>query len=178
MPYPFLALFPLMQAWLHGSLGIPGIVGLAVLLALLYCLQDWDGLEKRLFAGFGLGTGKLPKPDPEKLSIGVLLMENDDDREIGDVVAQALASFSGVHVARLDHTIGAHDPDWGRRRALELLRRSGFDAVIWGAVAKNGDKIVPTLYVTPAGASRRGKPRACALSPTISAFRSFPESRR
>jgi hypothetical protein len=121
MPPPFPALFNLIQVP-YGSLGFRGTVGLAILLVLLYCLQDWDNLEKRLFSKVRLGGGKLPESDPEKLSIGVLLIEHDEHHEIGDVIAQALSPFSGVHVARLEQTIGTQDPDWGHLLATAQKR--------------------------------------------------------
>jgi hypothetical protein len=47
---------------------------------------------------------------------------HDEHHEIGDVIAQALSPFSGVHVARLEQTIGTQDPDWGHLLATAQKR--------------------------------------------------------
>ena len=96
----------------------------------------------------------LPPHDPQLFSIAIAHLQNDQDEEIERMLVETIQEFEGIQVAQFDRMIlsgkvsSAETIRGGHHQALKYLDMSGFDAVIWGTVLKNGTRAVPKLYWT------------------------------
>jgi tetratricopeptide (TPR) repeat protein len=98
----------------------------------------------------------LPRAVPGKFNIAVAHLEGDDKRETERLIRESLAEFTSVATLSFDRliTTGQGDSETsereGHERARTLLEASGVDVLIWGVVLKQGGRILPKLYWTPA----------------------------
>jgi exonuclease VII small subunit len=138
--------------------GIPGLAGLAVLAAAAYVytnwakVKTWPGVDAVVTL---ICRQPVPKADPNRFSILVAHLENDDQREHERLIIEALKEFEGVERLRLDRTIPLDGPapelmeKRGQEEAQRYLKESGASVLIWGTVHRLGGKTAYKLYWTP-----------------------------
>src|SRR5581483_7771066 len=82
----------------------------------------------------------LPKPISGRFNIAVAHLEGDDKRETERLILESLAEFPGVATLSFDRLVASNSGDMakgeieGHERARVLLKSSGADVLIWGAV--------------------------------------------
>ena len=165
----------MIRTWVFRRLGVPGLVVLTLLVALAYAYTNWD--KVKTWPGMAsvvayLSRHPVPHADPNRFSVLVAHLENDEKGEHERLIVEALKEFEGVQVLKLDRTISLEEstvPEEMEKRGQEKARRylqdSGASVLIWGMVLSRGGSTVYKLYWTPAsGAGRQperyGAPRA------------------
>lgn len=153
-------LWELIRQRVFRRFGIPGLVGIAILSAFFYVfthwkeVKTWPGVE---FVVSYLTRRSVPKADPNRFSILVAHLENDNaNNEHENLIIEGLNEFHGIQVLSLDRTIRLKGPipeemeKQGHGEARGYLERSGASVLIWGKVLPLSGKTALKLYWTPA----------------------------
>ena len=142
--------------------GRPGLVALFLLGVVGMAWWNWDhirqlpGVQPILtwFSG-------LPQADPDRFTVALAHLENDDDRRYEDLIFEGLdeqfasQDKNAVQILLFDRTIERGGADLeasvndAHQQARAYLQESGADVLIWGSVLKDGDENIPKLYWTP-----------------------------
>ncbi len=148
--------------WIQGHYGRRGVVALFLLGVAGTAWWNWDDIRKRpgiqpILAWFS----GLPQADPERFTVALAYLENDDDRRYENLIFEGLneqfdsQEKNAVQILRFNRTIerGGADPETSvndaHQQARAYLGQSGADVLIWGSVLKDGDESIPKLYWTP-----------------------------
>ncbi len=151
--------------------GIFGLVVGAILVAAIYIYTNWEKVSKWPGIDYIVAYFKrwpVPKADPNRFSIVVARLENDEKHEYQRLIVQALKEFEGIQVLALDSTIPLEGPEpereeqRGHKKARDKLDQTGASIAVWGTVLSLGGKTVPKLYWTTSQDSER-KPRRYPL---------------
>ncbi len=147
---------------IYRRFGLPGLVILSLLGGVVWTWWNWDDIGKRpgIQPTLAWFSG-LPQADPDRFTVVLARLENDDDRQYENLIFEGLneqfdsQEKNAVQILRFDRTIerrGA-DPEASvndaHQEARAYLEESGADVLIWGSVLVGGDESIPKLYWTP-----------------------------
>jgi tetratricopeptide (TPR) repeat protein len=106
-------------------------------------------------------SGVLPQADPNRFSVAVAHLEDDDAYQSHKkLIIRLLQSLDGVEVLAFDRTIRAHDPvaenqdHKGHQTARRYLNASNASVLIWGRVTSNAGQSIAALSLTAAQGGR------------------------
>ena len=150
------------QRRIYQRFGLRGLVVLLVIGGVVWAWWDWHDIRKhpRIQPILTWFSG-LPQADPDRFSVALAHLENDDDRRYEELIFEGLneqfdsQEKNAVQILRFDRTIGRGGPDQeasvndAHHQARAYLEESGADVLIWGSVLQDEDESVPKLYWTP-----------------------------
>ncbi len=149
----------IISKWASQYLGIPGLIGLFVLVAVFYVYKNWAKVKTWPGVPFLVdlcSRHRIPVADKERFTILVARLEDDPQRKFERLIIEDLSEFNGIDVMVLDRTIALarFKPEETERRGNETargyLKKSGADVIIWGKILNFEDKSIPKLYYTHA----------------------------
>jgi tetratricopeptide (TPR) repeat protein len=166
----------LVEEWVKKRFGIPGILALAIILALGAIWWKWDDVAK--VPGISelvklLSREKLPHADPDRFSIAVAHLDGDTNGDDEKLLVDGLerfvptdpkSSLPDLKILRFDRTIQLKGGDTelaksrGHQEARRLLTESGADVLLWGEALRAGSEARARLYWTANSGVAHGKP--------------------
>ena len=154
------------RKWIYRRLGLKGLLGLAVLSVLVSAWWNWQKVQKQPVVAdlVGLLSRKaLPRADPQRFSIAVAHLENDNEGEKERLISEALQEFEGIQVLKIDRTLTLEGtlPEAAERagqdQAQKYLEATGADILLWGTVLHYDGKSLPKLHWTTAREVKHNK---------------------
>jgi tetratricopeptide (TPR) repeat protein len=155
-----------LRKWLYERLGLKGLLGLAVLSVLASAWWNWEQVQKLPVMSAVielLSREGPPKADPQRFSIAIAHLENDDRGEKERLISEALREFEGIQVIKIDRTLTLEgtipeaEEQAGHDQARRYLKATGADILLWGTVLRHDGKSLPKLYWTTARDVRRDR---------------------
>jgi tetratricopeptide (TPR) repeat protein len=153
------------RKWVFRRLGVPGLVGLALLAALFYVYTNWA--KVKTWPGMAsivtlITRDPILEADLNRFSVLVANLEEDEKRrEKWRIIHSLMMEFKGIQVLPLDRTIflkGSVPEEMekqGQESARRYLEQSRASVLIWGAVIRGGEQPIYKLYWTPARGEMR-----------------------
>ncbi len=133
--------------WAKSHYGWTGVVVVSIFGVPLLIWLNWEKISKlpgvSSLVSF-ISRERLPKADPNKFSVAIVHLDNDDKGETERILVEALREFPGTEVLQLDRLVK------DSKQAHDLLSESRADVLIWGTILRNVEQSLPKLHWTPA----------------------------
>jgi tetratricopeptide (TPR) repeat protein len=149
-------LWDAIRDWAYQNFGVLGLAALPLLVAALYVYKEWDKVLK--WPGIPWlrdHLSRVPKADPDRFSVLVAHLENDDNSKLEDLILEDLKECPGIRVWRLNRLIpfggknSEAEEEQGRDIARGYLKRSGASVLICGSILTLTGQPVLKLYLIP-----------------------------
>ena len=148
---------------IHRKLGTRGLVVVLVLFAVAGFYGSYPQIREHAPTLPGLARffePPIPVADPDRYSVAVADLVDDDARVIKEVLLHGIFEIEGLQRLDVPRTVefDAALPREeaireGETRAHELLASSKASVLLWGSVIGPPDRRVPVLYWTPSVAA-------------------------
>ena len=170
------------RRWLIRRFGRRGLILGLVLAAAIYVYANWaqvltwPGVAPAIQS---ITRSSIPQADPDRYSVLIAHLENDNGQELERLIIEALAEFEGIQVLALDRliplkgSIPEEAEKNGHEQAGTYLEESKASLLIWGKVLPYQGKTIPKLFWTPAG--EKGQKTARYDAPLLADQFDLPE---